>query len=74
MFLKRVGRLGDICLEALAATEFFGIFSGIQPSQDVKVAPNHQHTLKLGTELDPETSEYLNNLTRLSARENSAEF
>jgi hypothetical protein len=32
--------------------------------------PNHQHTLKMGTVLLPETSEKFHILTRLSAREN----
>jgi len=63
-----------ISLEAFAATEFTGNFSGIQPPQDVKVAPNHQHTLRVGTKLVPDMSENLHILTRLSARENSAEF
>jgi hypothetical protein len=74
MFLKRIGRLGNISLEAFAATEFTGNLSGTQPLQDVKVAPNHQHSLKMGTELVPDMSENLHILTRLSARENSAEF
>jgi hypothetical protein len=34
------------------------------------VLPNHQHTLKMGTELFPVTSENLHTLTQLSAREN----
>jgi len=34
----------------------------------VLVLQNHQHTLKIGTELYPETSENLHVLTRLSAR------
>jgi len=63
-----------ISLEASAATEFPGNFSGIQPRQDVKVEPNHQHTLKMGTELVPDMSENLHILTRLSARKNFAEF
>ena len=32
------------------------------------VLPNHQHALKMGTELGPETSENLHTLTRLCAR------
>jgi hypothetical protein len=39
----------------------------------VLVLPIHQHTLKLGTELGPETSENLHILTRLSAQENIME-
>jgi len=38
------------------------------------VLPNHQHTLKMGTELGPETSGNLHILTRLSARENAIEL
>jgi hypothetical protein len=34
----------------------------------------HYHTLKMGTELAPETSANLNILTRLSAEENFIEF
>ena len=34
------------------------------------VLPNHQHKLKMGRKLFPETSENLHILTRLSAREN----
>jgi len=34
------------------------------------VLPTHQHALKIGTEVLPETSENLHILTRLSAREN----
>jgi len=34
------------------------------------VLPKHQHTLKMGTELVPETSENLHILTQLSAQEN----
>jgi len=37
----------------------------------VLVLPNHQHALKMGTELVAETSENLHILMRLSARENS---
>jgi hypothetical protein len=35
----------------------------------VLVLPNHQHDLKMGTELFPETSENPHILTRLSSRE-----
>jgi len=40
----------------------------------VLVLPNHQHILKMGAKLDPETSENLRILTRLSARENVIEY
>ena len=36
----------------------------------VLVLPNHQHTLKMGTEVVPATAEKLHLLTLLSAREN----
>lgn len=36
--------------------------------------PNHQHTIKMGTQLVQETSENLNIVTWLSARENFVEF
>jgi len=39
-------------------------------STTVLVLPNHQHTLEMGKELIPETSENLHILTLLSAREN----
>jgi hypothetical protein len=38
------------------------------------VLPNHQHALKMGTELVTETSENLHILTRLSAQENFIEL
>jgi hypothetical protein len=62
-----------ISLEAFTATEFSEIFSGRQPRQDVKVLvqPNHQHTLKMGTELVPETSVNLQILTQLFAPVNA---
>jgi hypothetical protein len=40
----------------------------------VLVLPSHQHALKMGTELGPETPENLHILTRLSTRENLIEF
>jgi hypothetical protein len=45
-------------------------------SEDVKVLllPNHHHTLKMGTELVPDTSENLHILTRLSVLYNSFEY
>jgi len=42
--------------------------------QGVLVLPNHQHIVKMGTELVPEKSENLHILTQLSARENITEF
>ena len=43
-------------------------FSGRKPCQDVKIfIPNHQHTLKMGTEIVPEMSENPHILTQLSA-------
>jgi len=41
-------------------------------AKTVLVLPNHQHTLKMGTELGPETSEN-HILTRLSPQENIME-
>jgi hypothetical protein len=38
------------------------------------VLPNNQHTLKMGMELVPETSENLHILMQLSAPENFTEF
>jgi len=37
------------------------------------VLPNHQHVLKVGTEIVTETSEKLHILTQLSAQENLIE-
>jgi hypothetical protein len=59
-----------ISLEAFAATEFNEISPGRQPESSVLVIPKCQHILKMGTELDPETSYNLHILMRLSAREN----
>lgn len=69
--------------------EFNKSFSGLQPRQSVfptfrelplfnlqgvfLVLPKHQHTLKMGTELAPETSQNLHTLTQLSAREDFIE-
>jgi len=40
----------------------------------VFLLPNHQHTLKMGMELAPETLENLHTLTQLSAQENFIEL
>jgi len=42
--------------------------------QKVSILPNHQHALKIRTELLPEKYEKLDILTRLSAKENFIEF
>jgi len=61
----------EVSLEAFAATEFNEMFSGSGAvCAGGLVLPTHQHTLKVGTEVVPETSEILHILTRLSAREN----
>jgi len=70
-------------LEIFVVNEFNDIFSGRQLRQDVKLAPklmihessvwvlpNHQQTLKMGTELVPELSKNFHILTLLSARKN----
>ena len=46
----------------------------LDTQSSVLVLPNHQHTLKMGTELVPETSENLHFLTQLSPWENFTEF
>ena len=40
---------------------------------EVLFLPNHQHSLNIGTELPPETSETLHILTRMSGTENFTE-
>jgi hypothetical protein len=50
------------------------IFSVSTKNCSVLVLPNHQHTLKMGMELVPETSGHLHISTRLSARENIVPF
>jgi len=42
----------------------------VVPQLSVLVLPNHQHTLKMGTELVADISENLNIRMRISAREN----
>jgi len=51
-----------------------GCASGLVDPDWVLVLPNHRHTLTVGTELGPETSQNLHTLTRLSARNNFIEF
>jgi len=48
------------------------MFQELTPSP--VVLPNNQHTLKMGKELVPETSENLHILMQLSAPENFIEF
>jgi hypothetical protein len=67
--------MGNVPLEAFAATGFNERFSGRRPRQDVKfdgsveaqvlVLPRFSITLKMGTESFPETSENVRILMRL---------
>jgi len=51
----------------------FSRYASGMVAKTVLVLPNHQHTLKMGTELGPETSENRHILKRLSPQENIME-
>ena len=51
-----------------------GCAGGLVTQSSVLVLPNHQHALKCGKDLVPETSQNLHILTRLSAWEDFIEF
>jgi hypothetical protein len=69
-FIKQQTVLIDVSLEAFHTTEFNEIFSGSGAvCAGGLVLPNYQHTLKMGTDLFPETSEELHILKHLSVQE-----